>query len=67
MRTTEEYKLLEYAHKIRSYCAGQNICMNCIFYRGKHNCHISSDRSHDQWLPSDWFSKRTEVENESTL
>lgn len=69
MRTTEEYKLLEYAHKIRSYCAGQTDCRKCIFFRGKNHCHLIPEDLKDLYYfaPSKWFSKRTEVENESTL
>lgn len=69
MRTNEEYKLLEYAHKIKSYCASRIDCNGCIFKQSYGICNLTDGESmgNDYFMPADWFEKRTEVENESTL
>lgn len=70
MRTNEEYKLLEYAHKIKRYCAGKTTCKGCIFRQGPGVCHLTGPFPisvvEDPLLyePSDWFEMKTEVDNE---
>lgn len=68
MRTKEEYKLLEYAHKIKDYCNNRPVCEGCIFRQSKWACHLTSafqmgyPEYEDSFFPCNWFEKKTEVE-----
>ena len=70
MRTNEEYKLLEYAHKIKRYCASRAVCEGCIFRQGPGVCHLTGPFpphvvvNPDFATPGDdWFYMKTEVED----
>lgn len=68
MRTNEEYKLLEYAYKIKSYCSSRDVCEGCIFRQSAGICHLTGPFppavNPDFATPcDDWFYMETEVED----